>query len=303
MPTLSPARLAANRANALKSTGPRSPHGKSRSSQNALTHGLSSSPAPSPLLPSEDPAQYNTFRSALLSDLNPQTHEELELADRIISLHWRLRRCPAIEAELAARHTESARRDHEHRQATAYRKSKNPFLPPTAVQFLASQFDHHDDKSNPLSRLHRYETGLDRTLRRCRQDYHTLQLTRQAQEQTQPDTDDTLQDTPLPIEPTHQETFPNEPTTETARDAGVPPAQPQPELPNEPTAPSDDNAAPAPSAPLRCNSSPNLQNEPKPPPHPNSTPASCLGALVVQHALAVPPDLQNEPTPPTHPPG
>lgn len=38
--TCSPARLAANRANALKSTGPRSARGKARSARNATLHGL-----------------------------------------------------------------------------------------------------------------------------------------------------------------------------------------------------------------------------------------------------------------------
>ena len=36
----SPARLAANRANARKSTGPRTPEGKAASRENALKHGL-----------------------------------------------------------------------------------------------------------------------------------------------------------------------------------------------------------------------------------------------------------------------
>ena len=42
MPT-SDKQLAANRANALKSTGPRTPEGKARSSQNARTHGFTAS--------------------------------------------------------------------------------------------------------------------------------------------------------------------------------------------------------------------------------------------------------------------
>ena len=39
----SPARLAANRLNAQKSTGPRTEEGKSRSRANALKHGLCAS--------------------------------------------------------------------------------------------------------------------------------------------------------------------------------------------------------------------------------------------------------------------
>src|ERR1017187_8134380 len=41
--TVSPEQLAANRANAAKSTGPRSPEGKTRSAQNARKHGFTAS--------------------------------------------------------------------------------------------------------------------------------------------------------------------------------------------------------------------------------------------------------------------
>ena len=40
---LNPAQLAANRANAQFSTGPRTPEGKARVSRNAVKHGLNSS--------------------------------------------------------------------------------------------------------------------------------------------------------------------------------------------------------------------------------------------------------------------
>jgi len=44
-PLLTPRSLAARRANALKSTGPRTPCGKARVSLNALKHGRSMGPA------------------------------------------------------------------------------------------------------------------------------------------------------------------------------------------------------------------------------------------------------------------
>ena len=40
---VSPEQLAANRANAAKSTGPRTPQGKTRSAQNARKHGFTAS--------------------------------------------------------------------------------------------------------------------------------------------------------------------------------------------------------------------------------------------------------------------
>src|SRR5439155_24271679 len=58
-PMATPARLAANRQNAILSTGPRSPEGKAIAGQNARTHGLLSRQV---LLPDENKARLLALR-------------------------------------------------------------------------------------------------------------------------------------------------------------------------------------------------------------------------------------------------
>lgn len=67
-------KVEANRRNARKSTGPKSPEGKARVSRNAVTHGLCSRKA---LLPNEDLRRMRAQLAALRRDLKPQgAHEE-----------------------------------------------------------------------------------------------------------------------------------------------------------------------------------------------------------------------------------
>lgn len=91
-------RLAANRLNAARSTGPRTAAGKRRASQNARTHGLTTT---SPVVPGEDAAAWETFRQAVLADHRPRTALEAELVDRLAALQWRLRRVLAVEVAAA----------------------------------------------------------------------------------------------------------------------------------------------------------------------------------------------------------
>src|SRR5690242_20268545 len=58
-PPISPARLAANRRNAMLSTGPRTPEGKQRSKMNGLVHGCRSDQL---IIPGEDPAAFERRR-------------------------------------------------------------------------------------------------------------------------------------------------------------------------------------------------------------------------------------------------
>ena len=96
-PASSERRIAANRRNAQKSTGPRTAEGKARSRFNAVTHGLTTRMA---LIPDEDPAEYEQFALAMAEELNPQTRLEAELAERIVQLTWRRRRVWRAEEEV-----------------------------------------------------------------------------------------------------------------------------------------------------------------------------------------------------------
>src|SRR5918999_819432 len=90
-------RIEANRANARRSTGPRTARGKRASSRNALAHGLTSRAA---LLPGDDPEEYRRFVHSMLRELDPHGPMQEELVGEIANLTWKLRRAPGVESIL-----------------------------------------------------------------------------------------------------------------------------------------------------------------------------------------------------------
>jgi hypothetical protein len=99
--------LAANRANAQHSTGPRTEAGKLISSLNSTTHGL----AGQSIYRSHDQDEaYATYYKSMLPDLAPATAFELDFAKRIIHDSWRLNRAGAIDANLLT----NGRHEHLH---------------------------------------------------------------------------------------------------------------------------------------------------------------------------------------------
>src|SRR5438046_510616 len=94
---LSERRLAANRQNAQKSTGPRTKTGKQKSSQNSTKHGLCSQ---SPLLPNECGATYQIFENEIYEDLHPTTNLQKHLFSQAASILWKLQRVNDTEREL-----------------------------------------------------------------------------------------------------------------------------------------------------------------------------------------------------------
>jgi hypothetical protein len=178
----------ANRRNALKSTGPKTPEGKAAVRLNALKHGLLSEEI---LLPGEDEEALRKLAESLRAELQPVGELENLLVDRIITLTWRLRRLGRVEAgifayELYGQFVERARNEastyvktslddlmdygtttitdeQKHQQALSKvreMKSKQDSETPT----LGRTFARDADKTNAFSKLSRYETAIDRQL-------------------------------------------------------------------------------------------------------------------------------------------
>ncbi len=93
------AQIAANRKNALASTGPQTPEGKSKSSGNAVSHGLFSTRI---ILDSGAAEEFSQLAAGLQKDLAPEGTLEQTFAAEITRAAFRLRRCAHVEDGLLA---------------------------------------------------------------------------------------------------------------------------------------------------------------------------------------------------------
>jgi transcription termination factor NusB len=105
--------IAANRANASKSTGPKSAQGKGAVRRNALQHGLL---ARESMLPGEEPHELEALGRRLRDQLQPEGELEELLVDQMLASVWKLRRLNQVESGVFAyqlyeiRSTKSAER-------------------------------------------------------------------------------------------------------------------------------------------------------------------------------------------------
>jgi uncharacterized protein (DUF2236 family) len=97
--SVSPEKLQANRDNAKRSTGPRTPRGKRNSRRNALKHGLLSKDL---VISSgegkESAKEFQDLLSQLKQDLQPVGRAEESLVEIVASCDWRFRRALRAEA-------------------------------------------------------------------------------------------------------------------------------------------------------------------------------------------------------------
>ncbi len=197
------AQINANRRNALKSTGPRTPEGKARSAQNALKHGLAAI-SPHAFLAVEDKPAFERLLAGYMRIYNPQHADEVDLLVDAAYCKWRQQRLWNTDTQLVemaiAINQQDLQRQLPKANAAAHVANATALCSPHAQ----------------LNR--RYEAQLHRQYLRNLALLRELQAERQDLESTLPDLDAPDQDEPHPTNPTVAPSATKQPDT----------AQPQP---------------------------------------------------------------------------
>lgn len=174
--------IEANRANAKKSTGPKTEAGKLRSRKNSWKHGLSSEML---VIVGECPDDFDELRSELMAHYDPQSVFQAELVERLAGILWRLRRVPFFEAAIFDARNAEVSDIKSGRHVVCWYRSKRGLDDPDAaeagsIEALSVETGQAliwDGKSgDALSKLGRYDQTLMNSLRK------TLDLLHEARE-------------------------------------------------------------------------------------------------------------------------
>lgn len=166
-------RINANKRNARRSTGPRSPTGKAAVRLNSLTHGAFAADL---LLPGEDAPAFRRLEASFLAHYKPATPDGVFFVHRMILASWRLLRMAAMETRVLRSKVEDVMNDVGYGRALGdYLSPPDPDDPPRPdpeppTDPLARAWIRDTARTNALSRLARYQVQLERSFYRA----HTL---------------------------------------------------------------------------------------------------------------------------------
>jgi len=103
-PSVSERKASANRANAQRSTGPRTAAGKTRSSLNALRHGILARAAFNVTIEGEERRpEFDALVAGFAQEYQPRTIAELLTVQQLAGCYWRLAKVWIFEQEAAWR--------------------------------------------------------------------------------------------------------------------------------------------------------------------------------------------------------
>jgi hypothetical protein len=183
--------IQANRENAKRSTGPKTPEGKARAAANSLRHGFRARNA---VLPEEDRDAYLELIAALEAEHRPSGPLETFLVREMALAQWRLERITRIETGFLTARIEHTRE----RQDTKYD-------PPQHPNRTQDEAIHDEDTrimgiafgsgcaGDPIGKFNRYENSARRAF------YKALKTLRESQANRRP--------------PAAQQELPNEPNS------------------------------------------------------------------------------------------
>ncbi|HUE20396.1 MAG TPA: hypothetical protein VMQ86_01865 [Bryobacteraceae bacterium] len=159
----------ANRQNAKKSTGPRTPQGKTISSRNSLVHGMTSGKF---LPPDADPQEFFQLLDQFRARFQPFDEVEDALVEPLVAAEFKMRSVRYLDAGLFH-----------------YQAETNPmpeqFNKAGRSNSLAWAFHGDSAYYNSFSKLMRYEGFLQREFSRALRDLSMLQADRRAQTQAE----------------------------------------------------------------------------------------------------------------------
>ena len=159
------AQLAANRANAEHSTGPKTEEGKRIASHNALKTCLTGRTV---LLPTDDLADYQAHLERIEARYEPATDEETLHAQTIAQIEWRLLRIPSLETGILALGRKRFAETHADE--------------PADTRAILIEAEVHLAFQKPLANLALQESRLNRQHERETAKLEKLQSTRKARE-------------------------------------------------------------------------------------------------------------------------
>jgi hypothetical protein len=159
--------IAANRKNAQKSTGPRTPEGRAASSGNARRHGLT---AHYSVIQAEDQDGFQRLLDAFCHDLQPSGAIEEDLVQQVAVAAWRLRRLRNMESGFF----DMALIDSADSVDSCYDYATTDLRLARVVEI--------DAEKGVLLTLSRYEVRLERSYFRALHEIQRIQAARAAQE-------------------------------------------------------------------------------------------------------------------------
>jgi hypothetical protein len=204
--TVTEKQLAANRANASKSTGPRTPEGKSRAAQNARRHGLCIGAISITRL--EDHSELENLRADAVAAYLPRTSQESFAVDRIALAQLQIMRAARVEAGLFMECLNTCLNDDNktsifrlHEQLIG---DEQPRLEQNGTYALATGMELMARRGNVWSLFLRYQAQAERQYRRAVEEFERLKQLREEipnEPISDPETIDPEAEMPSPNEP------------------------------------------------------------------------------------------------------